>query len=284
MKYLLISNLYNEEDQVEGLFDTIEAQTLHPAMWLLINDGSLDSTGEILERRRRETRLNVTVWAAPRRDMPDYDSIGIPIREALHSLPTSLYEGFEYFCVLDADSRLEPGYFQELLSRMDTDHRIGMASGTIWVGGKPERTRRDLARGSGRATKGGIWRSVGIEDLPDVVSDAFFNAKTKMMGFSSVMYPDLKVEQGRPTTQMTVAGTHRRGRLMAMFWYSPLILAAHCLELALRGKNPAPMIAGYAEGLRGKRIEDQSVKAYFSRRNVLDSLRERIRGLFNKTR
>jgi glycosyltransferase involved in cell wall biosynthesis len=279
MEYLLISNLYNEEENVEALFDTVEAQNLPPSLWLIVNDGSTDSTGVILARRQKMTRLNIEVWTGTRKEKPDYDSIGVSIKKALHSIPLADYEAFDYVCVLDADSRVGPDYFRELLLRMEANRDVGMASGTVWLDGGPERSRKDLARGSGRATRGEIWRSVQIDDLPDVVSDAFFNAKTKMMGFFSVRYPDLRVEEERPTTQMTLAGRRRRGRLMAIFWYNPLVLAFHCFSLALRGKNPVPMVAGYVEGLRGKRIDDEEVKEYFSRRMILDSLRHRNRGL-----
>jgi hypothetical protein len=63
---------------------------------------------------------------------------------------------------------------------------------------------------------------------------------------------------------------------MAIHWYNPTIVVAHALRMLLRGGNPWPMIRGYAEGLRGKRIEDDDVKKYFGRRILVDILRSSL--------
>jgi len=276
VEYLLISNLYNEEHNVDALFDSVESQTMPPALWLIVDDGSTDGTNRLILERANSTRLKVRVWTGPIKNKPDHDTIGLSIKMALGSLDEETYRGFGYYCVLDADSRVAPTYFEELLGRMERDPKLGMASGIIWTKDGAERTRSDLARGSGRATKAEIWLSVPIDDLPEVASDAFFNAKTKMMGFSSAMFEDLRVVEQRPTSQVTPAGRYRRGRLMAMFWYSPFVVLAHAVSILSHGRNPLPLIRGYLDGLKGKRVQDPSVRAYFGRRMVLDWLKERL--------
>ncbi len=276
VRYLLISNLYNEEANVNGLFDCVESQTLPPALWLIVDDGSTDGTHSLLLKRASSTRLKVQVWTAPPKPRPDHDSIGLSIKGALHSLDPDVYRSFDYYCVLDADSRIGPTYFDQLLSRMEASPGLGMASGVVWTKEGAEATRSDLARGSGRATRAKIWLSVPIDDMPNVASDAFFNAKTKMMGFSSAMFNDLRVIQDRPTRQMTPAGRYRRGRLMAMFGYNPVVVLGHALLTLLRKQSPLPLIRGYLHGLRGPRIGDPSVRAYFGRRMIIDWAREKL--------
>jgi len=276
MRYLLISNLYNEEKNVEELFETVEAQTKPPDLWLIVDDGSTDRTYVLLTKRAKTTPLNVRIWRGRIKRKPDYDTIGISIRKALLSLDEETYVSFDYYCVLDADSRVGPDYFQVLLSRMDSDPTIGMASGAVYFGDKIERTRNDLARGSGRATKAQIWRSVPRERMPDVVSDAFFNAKTKMMGYSCKMYDDLRIVQRRPTRQLTSPGEYRKGKLMAMFWYNPAIVMIKAFLTLLSGRNPVPLLRGYASGLSGPRIQDADVRAYFGHRVLSEILRRRL--------
>ncbi len=276
VRYLLITNLYNEEANVGGLFDSMESQTLPPALWLIIDDGSTDGTHGLLLKRSDSTRLRVQVWTGPTKTKPDYDTIGLSIKMALGSLDPEIYKSFGYYCVLDADSRVAPAYFEELLGRMEKDPKLGMASGVVWTKDGAERTRSDLARGSGRATRAEIWLSVPIEDLPNVASDAFFNAKTKMMGFSSAMFDDLRVVEQRPTSQVTPAGRYRRGRLMAMFWYNPVVVLAHVISILCHARNPLPLIRGYLHGLKGQRIQDPSIRAYFGRRMMLDWLKEKL--------
>ncbi len=275
-RYLLISNLYNEEANVNTLFDCVESQTLPPALWLIVDDGSTDGTHDLLLKRTSSTPLKVQVWTAPSKAKPDHDSIGFSIKAALRSLGPDVYHIFDYYCVLDADSRIAPTYFEQLLSRMEDSPKLGMASGVIWTKDGVEATRSDLARGSGRATRAKIWLSVPIDDMPNVASDAFFNAKTKMMGFSSSMFSDLRVVEDRPTRQMTPAGRYRRGRLMAMFWYNPVVVLGHGLLILFKKQNPLPLIRGYVHGMRGPRIGDPSVRAYFGRRMMIDWAKEKL--------
>jgi hypothetical protein len=269
-RYLLISNLYNEEENVEGLFDTVEAQVHRPGLWLIVDDGSTDRTFQALTERSLRTTLPVRIWRGPRKESPDYDTIGAAIRNALLSLEPAEYRGFDYYCHLDADSRVFPEYFRDLLDRMDRDSTLGMASGTVWFGGSMERTRRDLARGTGRATKAVVWLSVERERLPDFVSDAFFNAKTAMMGYRSTVFGDLKIRQTRRTGVPTL---RRKGELMAIHRYNPLLVIGHALKALWRGQSPIPMILAYSRGLKGRRMNDPEVAKYFQRRMVLKALR-----------
>jgi hypothetical protein len=186
------------------------------------------------------------------------------------SLDEETYNAFDYYCILDADSRIAPPYYSEIISRMENDPELGMTSGIVVTADGRERTRSHIPRGSGSATRASVWRSLRREDLPDFDIDAFFTAKARIMGLETKMYGDIEVYQNRPTT---ISSPYRKGRLMAIHWYNPIIVAAHAIRIFISGGNPIPLIRGYVQGLKGKRIEDEDVKAYFGRRFILDFFR-----------
>jgi len=272
--YLLVTCLYNEEDNVDGLFDSIEEQVLPPGLWLVIDDGSTDGTYDRIAQRSRMTPLAIKVWRGDRKAEPDYDTIGLAIRKALLTLDEETYGGFEYFCLLGADSRVGPDYFSSITDRMESDLELGMASGVVVTRTGREKTRPDIPRGSGSSTRASVWRSISREDIPDFDIDAFYTAKTRIMGLKTRMFDDLEVFQTRPTTTLS---PYRKGQLMAIHWYNPIVVAAHAVRIILGGSSPIPLIVGYAQGLRGKRIQDDDVKRYFGRRIVLDLIRMKLR-------
>ena len=49
MKYVLITPARNEEMFIRKTLDSVTAQTLLPARWIIVNDGSTDRTAEIVE-------------------------------------------------------------------------------------------------------------------------------------------------------------------------------------------------------------------------------------------
>jgi hypothetical protein len=268
--YMLITSLYNEEDNVDGLFDSVEGQVKPPDLWMIIDDGSTDETQRKLLKRSKSSGLNLRMWRGSRKPKPDYDTIGRAIRQALLTLDEGIYESFGYFCLLGADSRVRPEYFSEVIRRMENDPGMGMASGIVVTASGREETRSDIPRGSGSSTKARVWRSLPREDLPDFDIDAFYTAKTRIMGLETRRFADLEVFQTRPTT---ISNPYRKGQLMAIHRYNPIIVAAHSLRMLIRGGNPLSLVMGYARGLRGKRIEDDDIRAYFGRRIILDLLR-----------
>ena len=49
-QYVLITPAYNEERFVDGLIQSVIAQTILPQKWLIVDDGSRDATYDIIKR------------------------------------------------------------------------------------------------------------------------------------------------------------------------------------------------------------------------------------------
>src|SRR4030095_355212 len=50
VRYVLITPARNEEAFIEKTIQSVVSQTARPARWVIVNDGSTDGTGRIIER------------------------------------------------------------------------------------------------------------------------------------------------------------------------------------------------------------------------------------------
>ena len=106
--------------------DSVMAQSTPPALWVVVDDGSVDDTPAILESYR--TRMPyLKVVGRPNRGRR---SVGPGVIEAFYAgLETVALEEFDFVCKLDLDLDLPPRYFELLMERMDSNPRLGTTSG-----------------------------------------------------------------------------------------------------------------------------------------------------------
>jgi biofilm PGA synthesis N-glycosyltransferase PgaC len=125
-RYVLISPCRDEAEFMRRTLDSVAAQTIPPALWVVIDDGSSDATPAILEDySRRLPYLRVL-----RRVDRGRRSVGPGVIEAFQAgLETVSLDDFEYLCKLDLDLDLPPPYFELLIRRLEADPRIGTSSG-----------------------------------------------------------------------------------------------------------------------------------------------------------
>ena len=110
--------------------ESVMAQSVPPALWVVVDDGSTDDTPAILESyRSRMSYLRVV-----RRANRGRRSVGPGVIEAFYAgLETVTLEDFDYVCKLDLDLDLPRRYFELLMERMDANPRLGTTSGKPYV-------------------------------------------------------------------------------------------------------------------------------------------------------
>ena len=106
--------------------DSVMAQSVPPALWVVVDDGSTDDTPAILESYRSRMSYLRIVRRADRGGR----SVGPGVIEAFYAgLETVALEEFDYLCKLDLDLDLPPRYFELLMMRMEANPRLGTTSG-----------------------------------------------------------------------------------------------------------------------------------------------------------
>lgn len=128
--YCLITPCRDEADYARRTLESIKSQTVKPALWVIVDDGSTDATPQILQ----EYASQLPYLRIVRRDDRGVRSVGPGVMEAFYagvdSIPPEEWESFEFICKLDLDLDIPPGYFEEIIRRMHADPRIATCSGS----------------------------------------------------------------------------------------------------------------------------------------------------------
>jgi glycosyltransferase involved in cell wall biosynthesis len=128
-RYLLVSPCRDEAKFIRRTLDSVAAQTVPPALWVVVDDGSTDDTPAILDEYARRLPYLRVVRRADR----GRRSVGPGVVEAFYrGLETVSLDAFDYLCKLDVDLELPARYFELLVRRMEAEPRLGTCSGKPW--------------------------------------------------------------------------------------------------------------------------------------------------------
>jgi glycosyltransferase involved in cell wall biosynthesis len=126
VRYVVISPAKDEARHIELTLQSMAAQTVKPAMWVIVDDGSSDATAEIVTRYAAShsfVRLVNHPHAGARRP-------GSPVVRAFNYGCSRLGgEGYDFIVKLDCDLSFAPDYFERLFARFAEDPQLGIASG-----------------------------------------------------------------------------------------------------------------------------------------------------------
>lgn len=125
-RYLIISPIKDEERYIEITLRSVIGQTLKPVLWIIVDDGSTDSTPEIIHRYLSVhpfIRFVHNPHAGVRQP-------GANVIRAFNFGYESIGEtDYDFIVKLDCDLSFESHYFEKLLGRFIDDERLGIASG-----------------------------------------------------------------------------------------------------------------------------------------------------------
>lgn len=134
-KYCLITPCRDEARYARRTIESVLRQTVPPALWLIIDDGSKDETPQILAEYAQKVPW---IKIITRKDRGDRKLGGGVIDAFYTGYDTINPADFDYVCKFDLDLDIPPGYFEGVMRRMEAEPRIGTASGKPYMelGGK----------------------------------------------------------------------------------------------------------------------------------------------------
>jgi poly-beta-1,6-N-acetyl-D-glucosamine synthase len=252
MSYLLISPCRDEAAYMRETLDTVVAQSLRPARWVIVDDGSSDETPRILAEyaRRHDWIQIVTLRDRGRR------SVGPGVVEAFYAGYQAINpDDYEYLCKLDLDLRLPPRYFEILVERMAADARIATCSGKAYVQERgrlvPERHGDDTSLGMTKFYRVSCFKAIG-GFVREVMWDGIDCHRCRMKGWIACSWdePELRFVHLRPmgSSQTSIyAGRMRHGAGQYFMGTGFLYMAAS----AASRLNQKPYVLGSAAMLWG---------------------------------
>jgi len=198
-RYVIITPVRNEAQHLPLTIRSIEAQTIRPLLWVIVNDGSTDRTGEIADVAARSHSW-IKVIHRPDRGF----------RKAGGGVIDAFYEGYrlveketwDYLVKLDGDLSFKPDYFERCFDAFDADPTVGIAGGTICscIDGEEESKvdPRFHVRGATKIYSAKCWRAIGgLIRAPGW--DTLDEVKANMLGMSTRTLRGIDTIHHRPT-------------------------------------------------------------------------------------
>jgi biofilm PGA synthesis N-glycosyltransferase PgaC len=215
-RYALISPCRNEAVYMRQTLDSVVAQSVTPALWVIVDDGSTDATPEVLaEYAARYNWIRIVT-----RSDRGHRAVGPGVIDAFYSgYATIDPREFDYVCKLDLDLRLPPRYFELLMQRMEANPRIATFSGKAYV----ERDGALVAENHGDDTSLGMtkfYRTACFQQIGGFVRQVMWDGidchRCRMYGWiaGSDDDPDLRFVHLRPmgsSQQGILTGRMRHG-------------------------------------------------------------------------
>ncbi|HAC64483.1 MAG TPA: glycosyltransferase family 2 protein [Cyanothece sp. UBA12306] len=192
-RIVLISPVRNEGNFIGRMIKSIVNQTLRPVEWLIVDDGSTDTTPEILEKAAQEYDW-IHIEKKPDRGVR---SVGPGVVEAFYYGYERLKtKDYNYIGKVDGDLELPLKYFETLLTFFARDRYLGGASGKPFL---EENGKLIQERISDEMVAGGInfYRRQCFEDIGGFVREvhwdgiAYHRARMKGWRTCSMENPDL---------------------------------------------------------------------------------------------
>lgn len=125
--YVLVTPARNEEAFIEKTIESVIHQTVLPVKWVIVNDGSTDSTGAIADRYAAKYDW-IEVVNRPVRQERNFAAKVHAFNAGQERLKNVKYE---IIGNLDSDVLLDADHFEFLLDKFNHDLRLGVA-GTVF--------------------------------------------------------------------------------------------------------------------------------------------------------
>jgi len=214
LPYVLVTPARNEEAFIGKTLDSMVHQTYLPLKWVIVDDGSTDQTGPIVERYTREYPWIQLVSRPPRKDRNFAGKVhafnaGF---DQVRSLP------FRLIGNLDADISFGPDHFEFLANKLTNDESLGVVGTAYSQDGWDSMTDSF----EGQTSVHGACQLFRIECFTDIGGyyansaggiDWIAVTTARMKGWKTRNYPEIRFHHHR------LMGTAETGHLGAMFDY-----------------------------------------------------------------
>lgn len=274
-RYILITPVKDEEKNLPNLIQSVIEQTIKPALWVIVDDGSTDKSPEII--RDAQKKYN---WIQSIRLGKSNRDNRIHISQILkkgfeiainYCLENSIY--FDYLCNVDGDMILGNSFFEDLLKEFEKNPKLGIACGGYQINDGYKtfdpKVREDMISGGEIMYRRKCFENIGGISTSSL-NDSIIMVKAKLNGWEVKRFEKIKAIQTRETG--SAEGLWKGYKINGFFNYyqnyNPLIAVAKGLKFCLF-KKPyyigVAYLLGYFDGLlhRKEQINDEEVRKYF---------------------
>jgi len=178
----------NEEQFISKTLDSLLNQELKPHRIIVVNDGSIDKTAEIVAKYKSVELINRSNIQKP---LQARKELANTINTGLSKLKQ--YDDCEFVMKLDADIILPKNYLSKIIDRMNSNPKIAVSSGII----KDEVSI--VPRGAGRIVRIDFWKKLGLKYPVNYGFEGYLLLKALTMDYEIATYNDLQMQTQRKT-------------------------------------------------------------------------------------
>ena len=244
--YVLVSPCKDEGKYIEKTLISVRNQTIQPVQWVIVDDGSVDDSMEIVRRYQAEMPYIKIV----RRDVAKRN-VGAGVILAFNEGLKHVDVNYNFICKFDVDLDLPPKYFETLLIKMNQDPLLGTCSGKAYfIDPKTGEKRSELCGDEASVGMTKFYRRECFEDIGGFVAqvgwDGYDCHRARWFGWRALSWdePDLNFIHLRPmgSSQKSIhKGRIRHGKGQFHIGTHPLFFLA---SSAFRTFKQKPYVIG----------------------------------------
>ena len=275
-RYVLITPCRDEATYARRTLESVTQQTVLPALWIIVDDGSTDATPEILaEYARRFPFIKVI-----RRPDRGERKLGGGVIDAFYTgFDTIDPHDYDYLCKFDLDLELPNDYFENVIDDMEQNPRIGTYSGKPWFRGRNgkqvlEKCGDENSVGMIKFYRTECFLQIGVF-VRELMWDGIDGHRCRMLGWiaESSNDPQLRFEHLRPMgtshkSWRTGRARHGRGQYFMGTGVGYLLASAFSrLASPPVMMGSLAMVVGYMSSLlrRRPRYDDAPFRVFLRR-------------------
>jgi biofilm PGA synthesis N-glycosyltransferase PgaC len=269
VKYVIITPARDEEAFIEKTIESVASQTILPLYWVIVNDGSRDRTGEIIDAYAAKYPWIIARHRPNRGFRQAGGGVIATFYDGYELLPTS---DWDFLVKLDSDLSFSSDYFERCFAEFAADPKLGIGGGGIYHEEKGqlvlERNPKFHVRGATKIYKKVCWDALGgLMQAPGW--DTIDELKANMLGWSTRTFADLRLSHYRFTGSADGAWRDcvKNGRANYITGYHPLFMLLK--SVARIAKKPyvtgsAGLLWGFVSGYlrRIPRVQDSRLIEY----------------------
>lgn len=274
-RYVIVTPVRNEDAYLEEHLASVVRQTIRPTEWIIVDDGSTDATGAIVDRWASQ---HAWIKALHRGDR-GFRYAGTGVMEAFydgyHALST---RDWTYLVKLDGDLILSPDYFERCLEEFAKDAQLGIGGGIVCdredAPLKFEQGPSFHVRGAVKMYRRACWVAIGGL-ITSSGWDTVDELKANYLGWHTRSFTDLRVLHCRPTGAVDGRWKDaiKNGRANYVTGYHPVFMLLKCLRRALNKPyvvGALGLFYGFVSGYirRLPQVEDPALIKYIRRQQL----------------
>ncbi len=230
--YVVITPARNEARYIGRTVEGVIGQTVAPAEWVIIDDGSTDGTSTIISQYRQQ---HPWMTCVPRTDRGSRNSSVGAIEAFDYGRGQLQTSDWEFLVNLDADVELPPTYFQDCFAKFREQPDLGIAGGTLFSVQdgvlREEICPAHHVRGAMKIYRRSCWDQIGgLTVSPGW--DTIDEIKANMLGWKTRSFRDIRAFHQRTTggTDGAWRDNLKNGKADYVVGYHPLFMIAKCLK------------------------------------------------------